>query len=63
MYKQSMTLSFRQNLDSGLTRFCAWEAVTIEIQDLMNEYFDEGMDTTALSELLEWWCNLDYRTI
>lgn len=63
MSKASMIRSFNASRAAGDSRSAAWEAVMVELSDMIGEYVWEGLDTSQLSELQEWWANLDYRTI
>lgn len=63
MSKSKLVESFKSCLRAGDTRPAAWELVAIELSDMIGEYLWEGLDTSELSALQEWWSNQDYRNI
>ena len=63
MSRESMVRSFLACRAAGDTMDAAWQFVAVELSDMIGEYVREGLDTSRLSELQEWWANLDYRDI
>lgn len=63
MSNATLIKSFRSSLNAGETRRQAHETVMTELQDLLTEYLENGLDTGILMGLLDWWCDTDYRTL